>query len=190
MRGRVLSGASEGVRVVVYGANGKEMHAAGVRGDGRFVVRGVADGVYVAEVIGSSRWEFAKIWVRVLGGRVVWTERRLDLFVRPGGLGDDVGGDGEEEGKEVVFEAYGEANYLKVPPPWRLLDLVRNKFVVFQVFAISFIVWFPQYIRALDKDLLEELTGEKEPDLGDPNKVVKALIGFDEHSANDVIPRV
>lgn len=60
--------------------------------------------------------------------------------------------------------------------------LWRNKFYVTGAFAVAFLLGFPHIFHKLPPEMREELTGEKEPDLGDPNKVVKTLLGEEAFS--------
>lgn len=58
----------------------------------------------------------------------------------------------------------------------------RNKLYIAASLAVFFILWFPHVFHKLPKEMREELSGEKEADLGDPNKVLKALLGDDAFS--------
>ncbi|CAN8071962.1 unnamed protein product [Agarophyton chilense] len=45
-----------------------------------------------------------------------------------------------------------------------------------------FIIWFPKFIRDLPKEVREELLGEKEDEMGDPNALFKSLFGIQDDS--------
>lgn len=57
-----------------------------------------------------------------------------------------------------------------------------NKMYVFGTLGLVFMVWFPHIIHRLPPEMREELIGEKEPDLGDPNRLIKSLLGEDAFS--------
>lgn len=57
-----------------------------------------------------------------------------------------------------------------------------NRMYVFGTLGLVFMVWFPHIIHRLPPDMRDELIGEKEPDLGDPNRLIKSLLGEDAFS--------
>lgn len=62
------------------------------------------------------------------------------------------------------------------------LKLWWNRMYVFGTLGLVFMVWFPHIIHRLPPEMREELIGEKEPDLGDPNRLIKSLLGEDAFS--------
>lgn len=128
-------------------------------------------GGYVLEVCGSSRRDYAHVRVGVgASGALETVEARRDPLLLPGGAAMNVTG-------VLEFVLVGEAVYGESRvESWALLPLLNRPFVLLQLFAGAFVLWFPRYIASIDPDMLYELTGETPPDIGDPNKVLKRLL--------------
>lgn len=132
------------------------------------------DGVFLLNIYGDADYEYTPILLLLKNGAIASSFPRKDPLLIP--PREDEPWPSETE---IVFQPRRKANYARKPAPWRLRDLWRYKFQVLQLLAIAFVVWFPQVIRDLPKDLREELMGEKEEDIGDSNAVLKALLGYD-----------
>lgn len=128
------------------------------------------DGFHVVELSGSAEWDFAPFIITLTNGSLTSAYRRMNPLELPSGIrrADDT--------LTIHFTSSTRTAYTPVRSRWRLTSLVTPYRLLF-VAGFALIVAFPHFFRQLPKDMREELTGEMEPDTGDPNRVIKALIG-------------
>lgn len=138
------------------------------------------DGVYVLQLYGAMSYEYHPILVLLQDGAVKSAMLRSQPLIVPPRIDSPAW----PRTSEIEFKPFVKTNYAKKAAPWRLRDMWNSKLRLLQLFALIFVVWFPQFIRELPKDLREELMGEKEEDIGDPNAVVKTLIGREDVGPN------
>lgn len=162
------------IRVTVYSRHGALIETAPVKIDGTFTLYLLpkqSDGVYVLHLLGSMTNEYAPLLLNLRAGSVTSViSRPTPLLIAP-----------ESEEKwpseyEVKFVPQSPSNYVK-NRSWSWSDLWAYKSRFLLLLAVAFVVWFPRVIQDLPKELREELTGEKEPELGDANAHFKALLG-------------
>lgn len=153
-------------------------------------------GLHVVSVAGSTHAEFNPIIVDISDGALALAYAR-DAHKRaitipdgrplPGDAtppplsGDGIGNDDADAAAPrhaaLHFAPARNASFEKLPRSrLRFLNLWRYRSRIMQLLAVGFIVWFPRFFRKLPAHIREELLGEKDPDLGDPNRVIKALL--------------
>ena len=176
------------LRVEVYAQSGLVSAVAPVLPDGAFQLTGLSDGIYSAVVVGSMRSEYHAMHVLVAKGKLALVEDRWNPLRKPQLEDDASHGSAARKQATLRFLVKAHIDFSERQKPWPFLDILQNKFLMFQVVGVIFVLLFPKYLKSLDKESLEELTGEKEPDLGDPNEVVKALIGYDKNSEFEILP--
>lgn len=162
-----------------------------------FSLHGVSatDGRYVVRVVGSVAYEYNSVIATIREGTLNASMSRAgaeDALMYPADVHPG------PNPPNVHLYAVRRTSLLRTSPHRfasiaYLVELPRlawrNKFYGAGALAVAFLLWFPHVFHKLPKEMREELTGEKEPDLGDPNKVLKALLGDDaftvrrEHSA-------
>lgn len=167
---------SPSLQVWVQSRYGALVESSPVASDGSVLFHSLptqTDGVYVLHLNGATSYEYLPILVLLQNGAITSAMPRTEPLMIP----PDAGAPAWPSTTEIEFKPFGKTNYAKKSPPWRLRDLWRNKIRLLQLLALVFVVWFPQFIRELPKELREELMGEKEEDMGDPNALVKTLLG-------------
>lgn len=159
--------------VIAVSSFGQIVSQAPVTSQGNFTLYAflAQTGYFTLYLLGAVRQEYPPVLVHVESGNLTAAYPRLDPLSVP----QKVNPSGQPI--SVYFSPVREAVFAPRREPWRLRHIWRYKVRFLQLLAVLFVVWFPRVIRELPQDLREELTGEKEPDIGDPNKVVKALLG-------------
>lgn len=164
------------LRVWVHAQDGSLVESSAVALDGSFLLHSLpaeTDGIYILHLNGAIIDEYVPLLVVLRSGGVASVLPRKEPLMVPPRPGSSAWPDSTE----LKFVPLRKANYAKKRAPWRLRDLWRYKFRILQLMAVVFVVWFPQFIRELPKELREELMGEEEVDSGDPNALVKTLLG-------------
>lgn len=173
---------STALSVVVHASGGAIVDSSAVAQDGSLLFSRLSkqtDGVFVLEVYGADTYEYTQLLVLLKNGAVASAMPRKDPLLLPP-REDAIW----PEQTEIVMTPRKKTNYAKKPAPWQLRDLWRLKYRLLQLLAVIFVVWFPQVIRDLPQELREEVLGEKDEDIGDPNALVKALLGRDGSGAS------
>ncbi len=136
---------------------------------GTFTLPFAHNGEYVLTVLGSKMQDYSPLRLSVHEGVVQSVEVRRDPLVRPHGL-DDV------HKAELVFEPYSVTKFATASRSSPFKSLLKRRYVWLQLFAGAFVIWFPRYLTNMDPDMLYELTGERAPKIGDPNRLLKRLL--------------
>lgn len=151
---------------------------------GRFTLYEVHDGVFALNVIGSTVWSYAPIRVEVKEEKVQVESRRDPLLIP----GEGAISTSANATHPLTVLAIGRATMLAPKSEgWTIGDILGNRFLMLQLFAISFVVFFPRYLKTLDKETLAELTGEIEQVKVDANEAIKALMGYEEGVEHEII---
>lgn len=164
------------VRVLVHSRRGRLIESAPVAADSTFQLINLPEqpnGLYVLQLIGTTVHDYNPLLVRLDRGSVAGVLNRDSPVILPPGFDSDKW----TADSELTFQPVAKTNYLRQRAPWRLRDLWRYRYTFVQFAAVAFVVWFPRFIQDLPQDLREELLGEKEPNIGDPNAVLKAVTG-------------
>lgn len=176
------------MHVTAHSRQGDLVESAPVTSDGKFSMNSLQDGVYSLTVVGSRAWTFAPMHVHVDQGAVVSKELRINPLEIPGMIVEAVP---TNVSHPLVIDTFGKANYLRKTEPWSISAILGNKFLLLQIGAVIFVIMFPRYLKTLDRETLAELTGEVEPDAGDPNKIIKALVGRNNVDVeNEIVPAI
>lgn len=133
-------------------------------------------GEYVLELAGAVRHDYPHIRASVdATGALVSVEARRDPLLIPGGAAMNA------TDAALVFAPVGATMYGKPDgSTWALLRLLNRPLVLLQLLSGVFVLWFPRYLASIDPDMLYDLTGETPPDIGDPNAVLRQLLGDGE----------
>jgi hypothetical protein len=139
-----------------------------------FTLPTLADGDYVLELCGSSKVDYSHILLHVAKGLIARVEDRRDPLIVAGRYYSKV----LDAGDMIVFVPRSTIEFIPSPQPWAhtLSTFFSNKLVLVQLVAVAFVIWFPRYVASLDPDMLAMLSGERLPDIGDPNSVLKKLL--------------
>lgn len=147
-----------------------------------FTLPSLAEGEYILELAGSVRHDYPHLRARVdEAGALVSVEARRDPLLLPGGAAMNA------TDAALVFAPVGASMYGKPEQDaWALLRMLNRPFVLLQLVAGAFVLWFPRYLASIDPDMLYDLTGETPPDIGDPNAVLRQLLGDGDEDAGAV----
>lgn len=174
------------IRVDVIARGGRLAASVPVRTDGSFSIVGPDDGVYVLSVIGSVSWAYAPMHLHVSkGGETIAVEPRADPLILPASW---LHRTAANISHPLLLRPHGRATHVALPKQWTIAELLRNRFLMFQIVAVAFIVLFPRYLNTLDSETLAELTGEVQTEQLDPNVALKALIALEDNIVDDVAP--
>lgn len=145
-----------------------------------FTLEGLDDGDHIVELCGAPAGDYPHMRVSVREGKVTHVEARRDPLLIPGGFA-------RKEADAVAFVKFADSQFEASAYTWKaLIRKLRKPFVIFQLFAVFFVIWFPRFVSGLDPDILYEMTGEEPPRIGDPNALLKKLIGFEEETVGAV----
>lgn len=170
---------SADLTVVAVSKSGQTTECAPVISQSFFTLRTIEkmDDIFVLYVSGSTEFEYNSIIAEVRSGKLISTFERtrpkdfLTVF-----SADTVG----NKANQLHFSGIRATTFRAKKTSWTLWDipfyLWHKKWYAFMFVSVLFILWFPRIFEKLPKEMREELTGEKEPDWGDPNRVVKSLI--------------
>lgn len=162
------------VRPVIYPVFENASHL----GFGLFHLSELSDGDHVLEVCCSQRFEYFHQRITIENGDVIAVEERKDPLSIPGGYR-------KVETNDVVFHPRATLHFsVKRRRPWSLFRHFTKPYVLFQLLAGIFVVWFPRHMATIDPDMLAELTGEQPVDTGDPNALLKRLVSLHTGSAS------
>ncbi len=151
---------------------------------GRFTLRNVHNGVYALSVVGNTAWSYAPLRIDVMNGKVQVENRRDPLLIPGEGL------QSSSANSTHPFPVYMVGRATMLAPQsggWTISSLLGNRFLMFQVVAISFVILFPRYLKTLDKETLAELTGEVEQVSVDPNEAIKGLMDYEDGVEHEII---
>lgn len=171
--------------IAVYGRNGVLASSAPVTRVGSFSLYSISPGDYVVHIIGAVEQEYEDIFIHAGEGGLEYVEVRDDLLRIPGRNMSTSAGSTIDAEYGIVFRPKRKARFKREKKKWTLRSLLRYKYRLLQLLGAAFVVWFPQFMRSLPKDIREELMGEKEDDGGDPNAVFKMLVSYEEKGANN-----
>lgn len=179
--------AHANLSVVVYAATGAVVEAVPLTLHFEFTLHALLrrTGLHVVRLVGDLAHEYDPLIVAVSpSGNVTSAYTRTDALELPSA---DIGADtssAECKSPRLHFAPARHAAFRRERQGWGLSTLWRYRTRFVLAAALAFIMWFPRIYHKLPKEMKEELTGMKEPDFGDPNRVIKALIGEDpvQHS--------
>lgn len=137
---------------------------------------GNQDGDYVLHVVGAVEEDYDPQFVRIVDGYIRTVESQQDPLILPNPQGQG----SDNRSISLTFVPARKTNYTHAKRPWRLKDLWAYRIRVLQLAAVAFVVWFPQFIRSLPKDVRDALMDEKPEDIGDVTAVFCALSGYKE----------
>lgn len=164
-------GAAAALTVLI---RGRSLHTAVavVQPTSSFALPRLPAGAYTLELAGAVRHDYPHLRATVdAAGALVAVESRRDPLLLPGGAAMNT------TGAALVFTPVGDSMYGRLEgKTWTLLRMLNRPFVIFQVAAGAFVLWFPRYLTSIDPDMLYDLTGETPPDIGDPNAVLRQLL--------------
>lgn len=176
------------IRLDAYARNGALVATVPVRPDGTSRLPSLSDGVYALSVVGSTAWAYTPIHLHVSrGGTKLAVELRTDPLALPGRRVEQVT---VNETHPLVLRTLGRAVHIPQAEQWSIYAILGNRFYMFQLFAVGFVVLFPRYLKTLDRETIAELTGEVEPEQVDPNLAIKALYGLGENGGDEVAPTI
>lgn len=176
IHGRIARDEARLVHVTAHSRTGDLAESTPVAPDGNFTMHRLHDGVYTLSVVGAASSAYRPLHVHVKEGVAVAREVREDPLVIPGVALEELPANASYP---LDIEVLGKMNYLNKGEPWSIRSIIGNRFMMLQIFAVGFVILFPRYLKTLDKETLAELTGEVEPDIGDPNETIRALAGAD-----------
>lgn len=164
--------------VVAYGRDGSIYESAPVTTSAKFSFFTLrkTPGDYVLHLRGAELEEYNSILIRINSkNRVAYVYVRKNTLTLPPARDQDFDDEDMNEDLEILFKPSGKSFYARKQKSWSLWDLWAYKYRVLQGLVLLFIVSFPQVIQSLPKEMREELTGEKEPDMSNANDIYNIL---------------
>lgn len=173
--------------VIVVSSTGQIVECAPVTSDSAFALSQISatDGLHLLYIIGSTMFEYNSIIVSIASGTITAAFERGSsnhALILPSST--NIG----NKSPRLYFFPLRPTTFRFKETRWYLSDLPlllwRKKLYIFVIMAFGFIIWFPRIFHHLPKEMREELTGDPELDLGDPNMVIKSLLGEDRFAVS------
>lgn len=110
--------------------------------------------MYEVSVTGSTSWAYTPM---SRGGANLVVELRTDSLALLGRWVEQLN---VKEINPLMLRTLGHDVYIPQAEKWSICTIIGNRFYMFQLFAVDFVILFTLYLKTLDRDTIAELTGE------------------------------